>query len=1236
MEDIMSAPAWFNYATYVANKLAQLQTAEPDANWTAESLQAAFTAAGYSNDADGMYRHFVDYGNAENVSPSPWFVVSEYMANKLAQLQATEPAAGWDMVKLEQAFKDAGLSAWDHYELYGQDEGISPSSLFDTNAYLAAKLAQLQRDEPDAGWESVDQVVDAFQANGLNPIEHYMLYGINEALTYTPVAPVEPEKPVTDELTTERDVLNLGAGDHVIGGVASSLSAEKTLNENDLIDGGEGNDTLRVTMNANFNGFTVTDDPNTTGGMKNVENVELTNNGQIARTFSAKGIDGATTYTLKAGEAGTGAINLKDLSAAGITVNVDGLQSGSTSVDFATGALDGAEDSLTLGLTNVGSVDGDDVTSVNVSASSGLESVTINASGPNYVDLSGVDAPSLAMTGSGALNISAVNAALESFDGSAATGNVAADLTGADEIKSLVGTQGDDTFTVKNLNPVATIDGGAGNDTLWLDGITGNLQPTISGFETIGVKENIPTGLSISGKNAQDFSAVSLENGGVTLANLNASTFTVNSLGQTDGNDTANAATLSDNVQLTVNVEAAADAAASQNIATVIMASKATDAVINVGANVAERGDFTFAKAQSVQLNVTGNVVDGENQTSFNADLNAANATDLTVTAGADVTLDTDSNLEKVQSLNITQNDYAFDAKTNAIDFAALNSLNVSGSGKDAAAKFANLGAATNTYRLNVTADGLAKGLEFGNVATQDDVTLDFANVSGNVTQTTGSTITGNNVSVQVARLADSSVIRDITASGSVTVDASDNLSDTLNIGNITVTKWGSTEVKANAAVSVTVDGAAENLVLGGITNHADKGTVTLDLSGYLNDVNDGTATVGAISASTVNLYGSELGSNIFTATGTSAITANTLTFTGGLDGDQVELTGWGTGKAIKATLDTGAGDDTVTITGIATTETITVSGDMGGNTNDTINITAGATAHSVKIDISKLGGYTTSAITGVDNQSDTIIGGSGDDTITAGDVTFATAGSAAVSGEADYPSLSIQTPLAAGDRLQIGSYTSGDTGVINDVSGLITFINGDPTLNQHFKAEASGSGMKLIEVTAGTDITTGAAPNLLIGGSATGALSNATGSVTHQGSAAVPATDGICDTLTGGAGADIFELSVVATGSTATTDKATTIITDFDASEGDTLQIGNLGAGAGAYQEDSATYTDLAALLTAADAALNGTTKYFAAMVGNNTYIVADGTGAQHSAIIQLTGVKLDQLDDTGNFITA
>ena len=946
MEDIMSAPAWFNYATYVANKLAQLQSADPEAGWTSESLQAAFTAAGYSNDADGMYQHFVDWGNAENVSPSPYFVVSEYMANKLAQLQSAEPAAGWDMTKLEQAFKDAGLSAWDHYTLYGQDEGISPSSLFDNNAYLSAKLAQLQSAQPDAGWESVDQVVDAFQAAGLNPIEHYMLYGVSEALTYTPVAPVDPETPVTNELTVDRDVLNLGAGDHVIGGVASALSAEKTLNENDLIDGGDGNDTLRVTMNGNFNGFTVTSDPDTTGGMTNVENVELINNGSIGRTFSAKGIEGATTYTLKAGDSGIGAINLKDLSAAGITVNVDGLKSGSTSVQFASDALSGTEDSLTLGLTNVGTApatDGGSPTSAKVSTTDGLESVTINASGPNYVNLSGINASSLGMTGSGALNITDVNAAVKSFDGSAATGNVIADLTAAEEITSIVGTQGDDTFTVKNLATTATIEGGAGNDTLWVVEAEGTLRPTVSGFETIGFQETANP-VTVSSQNAQDFTAVSLKDANVTVAKLNTSAFTVNSLG--NGNNTQNTVTLTDAVQLTVNVEASDTS--TETINTTIDAQRATDAEINVGANVNTTGSrFELGNASSVQLNVTGNMVDGENQTTFNATLNAAKATDLIVAASADVTLQAASDLGKVTSLSVTQDDGKFDA-TN-IAFESLSSLTISGSGdKDDASVFGNLGSASMENELSVVASGLAAGLMLGAVSSKADVTLDFSNMDGDVTVANGGVITGNNVSVYVPSLGDTHTIGDIAATGNVTVDAADNLSETLNIGEIAV-EQNSSNSSRSLGIDVTVGGNAA-LTVGDITNQLDKGSVTLNLADYFEEVTD--VAVGAIAAKTVNIFGSDAGNDF------KGITTANLNFTGGVNDDIVEVTAQ-TG-AFKATLNTDAGVDDVTITANdAGTTSITLTGDMGGNNGDVLKFTLTGATGLTSIDLSKLDGYT-------------------------------------------------------------------------------------------------------------------------------------------------------------------------------------------------------------------------------------------------------------------------------------
>lgn len=986
----MSAPAWFNYETYVSNKLAQLQATEPDAGWTAESLQAAFTANGYSNDADGMYRHFVDFGNAENVSPSSYFVVSEYMANKLAQMQAAEPDAGWDMAKLEQAFKDAGLSAWDHYEQFGQAEGISPSSLFDTSAYLEAKLAQLQATEPDAGWETVDQVVKAFQENGLNPIEHYVLFGVNENLSYSPVM---PEPPVTDELTTARDVLNLGAGDQIIGGVASSLSAEKTLNENDLIDGGEGNDTLRVTMNGNFNGFTVTDDPNTTGGMKNVENVELTNNGSIARTFSAKGSEGVTTYTLKAGEAGAGVINLKDLSAAGVTVNVDGLQKGTTDVQFASGALSGDNDSLTFGLNNVGAAAASATakpTYVGLSAGTGLESVTVNASGTNYADLSKLDAPSLAVTGAGSLEVSKVNAKLTSLDASAATGNVSADLSAA-TMQTVKGGAGDDTFTVKGLAVDAVLEGGAGNDTLIIkDSAGGTLQPTMSGFETIGINGNTAK-ITLSAKNAQDFTTLQLENASseVLVADLNASAFTVNSIGNSDGKTaTTNVAMLADAVDLTVNVTTTATGA-SQQITSNIRGAAATNAVVNVGANVTAAGKLQFDEAQSVQLNVASNKVNDKELTSFTGTITAAKAQNLEVNAegalngatfnaagassviinaaqGGSATLDTaatdvnltfgdymtinnpNSKLDKAQQVSINQMDGAL--TMTGVSLSGLNSLNVSGAGKDSAVMLDALGAETTDNDLSVTAAGLQQGFTAASIASGGNISLDFSQMNGDVS------ITGAVIGAGVAIAT--SGLEDTTFGGKITATTGDvELNALGSLGKIDMSAAGIVATEGN--INLAFGGGAE-IKTGALTAGE---SITLDASAYLNDVNGSAGaglSTGNITAQSVTINGSAYGDNDF-ATSVTIDTTN-LTFTSGLGDDKVKLeSSDAKATAISVDVQTGAGNDTVTIdvTANVAATILTVTGDMGGQEDDTLFFSGLDAATALKtIDLSELDGY--------------------------------------------------------------------------------------------------------------------------------------------------------------------------------------------------------------------------------------------------------------------------------------
>ncbi|RUM32161.1 MAG: hypothetical protein DSY32_00380 [Aquifex sp.] len=105
-------------------------------------------------------------------------------------------------------------------------------------------------------------------------------------------------------LTTQVDEIVGTPKNDVINAVVSSQSSENTLNPDDKIDGGDGTDTINITVKGNFNGFS------NTGYLKNVEVINLTNESVIPRTFSAKGIEGAQKYVIDASKA---AINLSDL-----------------------------------------------------------------------------------------------------------------------------------------------------------------------------------------------------------------------------------------------------------------------------------------------------------------------------------------------------------------------------------------------------------------------------------------------------------------------------------------------------------------------------------------------------------------------------------------------------------------------------------------------------------------------------------------------------------------------------------------------------------------------------------------------------------------------------------------------------------------------------------------------------------------------------------------------------------
>lgn len=246
----MSAPVWFDAKVYFNNKLAALGGGYNDL-----TLTAAFKGAGYGTDADSLYRHFLDYGNAENVSPSAYFDAGYYMQAKAASyfhkaVNAVTPA---EISFVREAFARAGLSAWDHYLQYGMAEGVDPNANFDTSAYMDAKLAQMQASDP--GY-TMDMLVAAFKGAGLNPVTHYLTYGRGEGLAIQ-----DAQHAVAAQALTEAKGDNLvgttgtptvdAKGDLTVNSVYDDLFTGEvnTLHSADVIDGLGGVDTLHARLN---------------------------------------------------------------------------------------------------------------------------------------------------------------------------------------------------------------------------------------------------------------------------------------------------------------------------------------------------------------------------------------------------------------------------------------------------------------------------------------------------------------------------------------------------------------------------------------------------------------------------------------------------------------------------------------------------------------------------------------------------------------------------------------------------------------------------------------------------------------------------------------------------------------------------------------------------------------------------------------------------------------------------
>lgn len=175
---------WLDPGFYLNMKLKQLGTTAAELGISNENDLAAFI----SNAGMTLEQHYLQAGRAEGLTPNVYFNESEYLACKLAQLQETPATAGdWagkGINALRDLFSSMGMSAVEHYESFGAFETradgtlLNPSNAFDANAYMQAKLHQLQATDPGTyGSMSTAELVQTFQGLGFTPAAHADMYG---------------------------------------------------------------------------------------------------------------------------------------------------------------------------------------------------------------------------------------------------------------------------------------------------------------------------------------------------------------------------------------------------------------------------------------------------------------------------------------------------------------------------------------------------------------------------------------------------------------------------------------------------------------------------------------------------------------------------------------------------------------------------------------------------------------------------------------------------------------------------------------------------------------------------------------------------------------------------------------------------------------------------------------------------------------------------------------------------
>lgn len=477
----MATPKWFDANAYMQNKLAQLKAQEPDAGWTLDKLYDAFREGGFVG-AEGQYEHFVKFGAAEEVAPNAYFNADEYYAAKAHEYYGDKFDGSVEQIATVKAMiKDAGMNAWTHYQQFGSAEGVNPSNAFDASDYCAAKAEAMNK----AGQKAPDGT-DWTAEKIAKAIDDAGMSVLEHYLTYAGTGEGEVASGSTYPVSEDEQVVLPNPGETFVlkAGIEQlqGTSGDDVFKaEGKVMDAGDVTD-----GGAGNDTLEVYGNAELKGTFTNIENLVIVD---AAQANSDKNIDLSAfsgSFTLKGGSGNVVTVD----NVTGQKLVLDGTTEGIT----LTANMADTQTSANLVSQNAGntvkfSLTGKALTDVNlvtdgakadtISGTDTIKNVNVTATGDANVTLENMNKLENVTVAGAGAVDLTVVGSVKSVDASANAGGVTVDLSGASEAVFKGGT-GKDSITVDGSK--AAHDLGAGDDTLTFNGALGE-KGTVEGGE---------------------------------------------------------------------------------------------------------------------------------------------------------------------------------------------------------------------------------------------------------------------------------------------------------------------------------------------------------------------------------------------------------------------------------------------------------------------------------------------------------------------------------------------------------------------------------------------------------------------------------------------------------------------------------------------------------------------------------------------------------------------------------